>query len=201
MSRQTVRQAIKELVSEGYLNRKKGKGTFITEHRIKQDFLLVLDSFNDEMRRKGFIPATKVLEFTLIKSDTEVSKILGLKEGSELVKLRRLRSANNEPFVLVLTYLPGYLLDNILTKDFNKESLYKVLERDYGLTVDSASLTLESKIAGEYQAKYLGIKKGAATQLIKRTTFLKDKTPIEYTLAEYRGDRNKFTINLKKQHF
>ena len=201
VSRQTVRQAVKELVSEGYLHRLKGKGTFITEHKIKQDFLLVLDSFNNEMRRKGLVPTTKVLEFTLFKSDNQISKALGLKKGSDVVKLRRLRLANNEPFVLVLTYLPYHMLDNILSKNMNIESLYKVLERDYQLKIDSASLILESKIAGDYQSKHLRIKKGDPIQQIQRIARLSDGTPIDFSLAEYRGDRNKFTINLKKQHF
>ncbi len=200
VSRQTVRQSINELVSEGYLNRMKGKGTFIREKKIKQDFLLVLDSFDDEMRRKGLVPTTKVLELTLVKSDPEVSKVLGLKVGSDVVKLRRLRFANNEPFVLVLTYLPYHLLNNILTKDFNKESLYKIIDREYNLKIDGASLILESKIAGDYQTKHLGIEKGDPIQLIRRIAFLEDKTPIDYSLAEYRGDRNKFTISLNKNH-
>ncbi len=200
VSRQTVRQAISELASEGYLIRKKGKGTFVSGHQVKQDFLLMVDSFDDEMRRKGFTPTTKVLEFVLEKSDAKMSKTLGLKKGSDIVKLRRLRFANNEPFVLVLTYLPYNKMTNIMSVDFNKVSLYKVMEEDYQLKIEKASMVLESYTAMEYQAKHLGIKVGDPIQMIQRVTYLPDETPIEYSKAEYRGDRNKFTINLKRDH-
>lgn len=106
ISRPTVRQAITELVSEGYLTRQKGRGTFISTPKIKQDFLLVLESFNDEMQHKGLTPATKVLEFEQAKSDERVSEMLKLKLGSDVVKLRRLRFTNGEPIVLVLSFLP-----------------------------------------------------------------------------------------------
>lgn len=200
VSRQTVRQAISELASEGYLTRKKGKGTFVSEHQVKQDFLLMVASFDDEMRRKGFTSTTKVLEFTLEKSDAKMSEILGLKKGSDIVKLRRLRFANSEPFVLVLTYLPYYKMTKIMSVDFNKTSLYKVMEEDYQLTIETASMILESYTAKEFQAKHLGIKVGDPIQMIQRVTYLPDGTPIEFSKAEYRGDRNKFTINLKRDH-
>lgn len=200
VSRQTVRQAMSELASEGYLTRKKGKGTFVSEHQVKQDFLLMVASFDDEMRRKGFTSTTKVLDFTLEKSDAKTSEFLGLKKGSDIVKLRRLRFANNEPFVLVLTYLPYNKMTNIMSVDFNKISLYKVMERDYQLKIETASMVLESYTAKEYQAKHLGIKVGDPIQMIQRVTYLPDGTPIEYSKAEYRGDRNKFTIILKRDH-
>ena len=200
VSRQTVRQAIHELVVEGYLRRMKGKGTFITEQKIKQDFLIVLDSFNDDVQRKGLVPATKVLELTLAKSDERVSEALNLPVGSDIVRLRRLRFINNEPFVLVLTFLPYHKLSNILARNFERESLYDVIEKDYGYTIEGATMTLEANVAGDYEAQLLGLKVGDPIHLIERRTSLTDGTMIEYTLAEYRWDRNKFTLKVKKKH-
>ena len=199
ISRPTVRQAINELVVEGYLQRIKGKGTFIAEPKIRQDFLVALQSFTEEMREKGLVPSTKALELKQVLCDEKVSNALNIPVGSEVVQLTRLRSANDIPIVLVVTYLPYVKVPNILSKDWEYESLYRVLEEEYGLTIDHAIRTLEARVASEDEANLLGIQEGDPIQFIETTTYLTDGTPIEYSLANYRGDRSEFTFELKKQ--
>jgi GntR family transcriptional regulator len=199
ISRPTVRQAINELVVEGYLQRIKGKGTFIAEPKIKQDFLIVLKSFTEEMQEKGLVPTTKVLGLEKIPCDDRVSEALNIPVGSEVIQLKRLRFANNIPIVLVVTFLPSVKLPNILSTDFENESLYRIIEEEYGYTIDRARRTLEARVAGEDEAELLGIKEGDPIQFIETIAYLEDGTPIEYSLAEYRGDKSEFTFELKKQ--
>lgn len=199
ISRPTVRQAINELVIEGYLQRIKGKGTFIAEPKIKQDFLIALKSFTEEMQEKGLVPTTQVLELKSIACDEKISKALSLPLGSEVVQLTRLRSVNNTPIVLLVTFLPPARLPNILSKDFKNESLYRIIEEDYGYTIDRATRTLEARLIGEDEAKLLGINEGDPVQFIETIAYLSDGSPIECSLAEYRGDKSEFTFELKKQ--
>ena len=200
VSRPTVRQAIIELITEGYLRRIKGRGTFIAEPKIQQDFLVALKSFSEEMLEKDLTPSTKVLDLECIECDEGVSEALDIPIGSEVVELERLRFANDEPVVLVVTFLPSAKLPNILDRNFEDESLYKIIEEEYGYVIDRAVRTLEARIAGEYEAKLLGVKKNAPIQFIETITYLQDNTPIEYSFAHYRGDRNTFTFELKKQN-
>ncbi len=198
ISRPTVRQAINELVSEGYLTRFKGRGTFVASPKIKQDFLLVLESYNDEMRRKGMVPATKVLDCEVVPETELVRKTLGLDAGEQVVRLRRLRYADGEPIVIVVTHLPYRLVEDLPSKDLERESLYEVLARDYGIAVERAMRTLEATLAGEYEAGLLNVKVGAPIQFIQTVGYLADRTPIEFSLASYRGDRNKFSFELTR---
>lgn len=199
ISRPTVRQAINELVVEGYLYRVKGKGTFVSKPKITQDFLKILDSFNNEMKKKGLTPSTKVLSLKIVKSDDEVSQALHLPIGSDVIQLRRLRFANNEPIVVLVTYLPHDKCPGMITKNLEEESLYEILENEYGLILARTTRILEPTLAGEYEHKLLQVEKGAPIQFIKSITYLTDDTPIEYSLAKYRGDRNKFTFELKRE--
>jgi GntR family transcriptional regulator len=196
ISRPTVRQAINELVVEGYLLRQKGKGTFITKPKISQSFLQVLDSFNSEMMKKGLQPSTMVLGMEVIKSDDNVAETLNIPIGSDVIQLRRLRYANGEPIVYVVTYLPYSRCYPILEKNLQVESLYELLRQVCGLTLLKAVRNLEAVLAGEYEAKLLDVEKGAPIQYIKSVTYLTDETPIEYSLARYRGDRSQFTFEL-----
>ncbi|MGE5581418.1 MAG: GntR family transcriptional regulator [Bacillota bacterium] len=199
ISRPTVRQAINELVVEGYLYRVKGKGTFISKPKINQEFLLTLDSFNNEMRKKGLNPSTKLIDAKVIPSDEKISAALTLEIGSAVFELRRLRFINHEPIVVVVTYVPAAKCPGLLEKDLEHDSLYEILEKAYGLVVFKAIRNLESVSAGQYEAQLLGIKKGAPVQFFESTTYLADGSPIEYSLAKYRGDRNKFTFEFRRK--
>ncbi|MCX7708778.1 MAG: GntR family transcriptional regulator [Clostridia bacterium] len=198
ISRPTVRQAINELVVEGYLYRVKGKGTFIAKPKINQDFLLKLESFNTEMKEKGFTPSTRILSVEVVRSDEAVSKALKINEGSNVIQLSRLRFADSEPIVYVVTYLPYDKCSNITSMNLAEGSLYEILKQEYHLDVASVTRNLEAVLAGEYEANLLGIEKGAPIQFIESIAQLSDGTPIEYSLARYRGDRNKFTFELHR---
>jgi GntR family transcriptional regulator len=199
ISRPTVRQAISELVMEGHLYRLKGKGTFISKPKIRQDFMIVLESFSDEMKEKGLVPKTQILRFEAVSNTSVVGEMLKISKDERVVLLERLRFASDEPLVLVTTYLPESRLPNVLAKNLQDESLYRTIERGYGLAIGKAIRTLEPRIAGEYEARMLSIKKGAPIQYIETVTYLIDGAPIEFSQASYRGDRNRFSFELTKK--
>ncbi len=199
ISRPTVRQAINELVVEGYLYRVKAKGTFVSKPKINQEFLLILDSFNNEMLKKGMKPTTRVLSMDIEESDEEVSKALRLSPGSKVIHLSRLRFANDEPIVYVTTYLPYELCRSLLGKDLEKNSLYEMLENECGLCVTETERSLESCLADKFEADLLQIKKGAPIQYFESVAYLSDRTPVEYSRAKYRGDRNKFAFVMRRK--
>lgn len=60
ISRTTVRQAITELVQEGWMYRVKSKGTFIAQKKIQQDFMQKLETYEEQMKRLGVVPKTEI---------------------------------------------------------------------------------------------------------------------------------------------
>ena len=105
LSRTTVRQAVIELVGEGYLYRIKGKGTFVAKPKLVQDFMRTIESYSEQMKRLKLTPGTKILKNEIVRANEDVAGALGIKEGDEVVLLRRLRFANDEPIVVLDTYL------------------------------------------------------------------------------------------------
>jgi GntR family transcriptional regulator len=199
VSRPTVRQALSELVQEGYLYRTKGKGTFVARPKISQDFLSVLESFEHEMRRKEIRPATRVIEFKEQKPDDIVHQHLELHPEAPVALLTRLRFADGEPIVWLHTWLPLERVPGILYHDMENNSLYSVIETVYDLRLSHALRKLEARLAGQYDAELLGIGKGSPVQYIETTTYLVNGKPIEYSQAHYRGDRNAFEFVLTKR--
>jgi GntR family transcriptional regulator len=201
ISRSTVRQALGELTAEGHLVRHKGKGTMIVPRKIEQEFLEVLESFNDEMQEKGLVPHTQVL--TLKKAPASGTEAAALKilPGDEVVRLVRLRSTNGEPIVLVETSLPAGIngLAGLVGDDLEKHSLYQLMENKYGTTIESSRRSLEIRTAGEFEARHLRVPLHAPLQYIETVAYTADRKPVEFSRALYRADRNKFILEIRKK--
>lgn len=196
VSRPTVRQALNELVREGLLHRVKGKGTFVSAPKIQQDFMQKLVSFTEEMEQKGLKGTTRVLSLQVVAASKSVAAHLSLAIEEPVFQLERLRFINDEPIVVVTTYLPQKYCPNLIQQDLNNLSLYKTLEAQYGIRISRARRILEAIAATEEYAKLLEIEVGAPIQLSRTVAWDQYNRPIEFSIARYRGDRSQFTIDL-----
>ncbi|MBS4221730.1 GntR family transcriptional regulator [Lederbergia citrea] len=198
ISRPTVRQAINELVNEGILNRKKGLGTFVAKPKISQSFLENLTSFQNEMKAKGLPYATKVIEIKEVPSSRELESIFG-KNYSSFIYMKRLRFIKENPVVVVSTYIPKLLAPGLKDEDLTNVSLYETLQTKYDLKINRATRVMESVIASDEDVKWLELENVAAVMFIKTIGYLEDDRIFEYSIAKYRGDLTKFTLNLSIQ--
>lgn len=196
LSRTTVRQAITELVQEGKLYRIKSKGTFVAKPKIVQDFVRRLETFNEQIQRLGMKPSTKLLEFKIIAPPAEVAEVLKLHEGQQCISILRKRFADNEPNVIVRTYLPYDRCSFIAEHDLEKESMYKILSEREDTRIYQISRIMEAVLANEEDARLLEIDVGQPIHFFTSTGLNAFGEPIEYSLARYRGDRNRFEIDL-----
>lgn len=199
VSRPTIRQAFSELVAEGYLQRYKGRGTFVAEPKVEDRFLSKLESFNKEMESKGLTPHTEVLALEVVVF-AEAGERLGLPPDAQLIHLSRLRSADGVALVYVDTYLPYDHYKDLMRIDFRSASLYESLESVYGVHVSRVQREIEAVNAGRGDAKLLQIAANKAICLVKTLAFSKDGAlPVEYSIARYRGDKNKFDVEIYRQ--
>jgi len=199
VSRSTVRQAVSELVSEGYLQRVKAKGTFVSRPKVDEGFLQKLESFNSEMAQKGMQPTTKVLALRALPGPNKVTRRLCIPSGSSVVYLCRLRFADGEPVVYLETYLPYDRYAGLLEEDFTDQSLYSFLECKYNARVIKAIREIEAVQATPMEAKYLNIPRNSPVCLVKTLATIAGDVPVEYSVARYRGDRNKFSVELVRK--
>ena len=200
ISRPTVRQAMGDLVAEGYLSRMKGKGTFVSQPKIEGGFFQKLQSFDEEMQQKGLVPSTKVLSLAQIEGNAPLCEKLQLPEGAPLVFLERLRFANGEPIVWVETYLPYERFPKLLRVDFECHSLYRELKQTYLTPVERVVREIEATNASYHEAELLNIKPNAAICFVTTVSYDFSNKPVEYSRAHYRGDRNQFRVELHRSN-
>ncbi len=113
-----------------------------------------------------------------------------------MVQIDRLRFVEDDPLVLVTTYLPYQLCPQLVEADLTHRSLYEFLETVCGLTLARGRRTIEAVAADDYQAGLLRIEPGAPLILLDSVSYLEDGTPIEYYKALHRADRSRFEVEL-----
>lgn len=200
VSRTVVRQALQDMVHEGLIIRIRGKGTFITEPKISEGLVQKLTGFYQDMVEQGYIPVTKVLKQHLVPASQKVATNLQLQPGAHVIEIERLRFIQDEPIVLVITFIPYAICPDLLNVDLSNQSLYAYLEKEHELMIVRGHRTIEAEPAKAYEAGLLQIKKGAPLFVLDSTSFLSNGTPIEYYQAFHRGDRSRFEVELVRLH-
>lgn len=198
LSRTVVRQAIRELENEGYLERKRGKGTFVTRPKVPERLVQTLTGFYEDTVARGQIPETIVLNFEVIPATFKIAHELKIPVGEPVVHLNRLRSIEREPIVLVATFIPGYMVPDLISHEITHQSLYQLLAESYNLICVLARRSLEAVPATAEEARMLQVEKGSPLLLLKSTGYLEDGRPLEHFIARHRGDRTKFDVELIK---
>ncbi|HEY8425541.1 MAG TPA: GntR family transcriptional regulator [Limnochordales bacterium] len=197
ISRMTVRQALVELVQESVLVRRQGRGTFVAERKIEQG-LVSLTSFSEDMRRRGMRPGARLLDMEVQEAPPKVEKALGLDGDRRVLVIRRLRLADGIPMALETSHLPIARVPSVPRRRVVEGSLYEYLQGELGIDLARAHQTLEPVLAGESEARLLGVEPGSPLLLMERTTYDATGEPVEFVRSLYRGDRYKFFVELRR---
>jgi len=195
VSRPTVRQALQILVSEGYVDRRRRRGTVVRSSKLEQSFAVGIRSFVDEMAALDRTPLTKVLLFKEMRADAGVARALEVDEGTEVFKFVRLRYADGEPNVLVETYVPAEAFPGLRDVDLEQASLYAYFT-ETGRPVVEARRRLEVIAAQGQVASLLDVEKGDPLFYFHTVARDADGVPIECSIATYRGSTNSFEITV-----
>lgn len=187
ISRATVRHAILQLVNEGYLRRIKAKGTYVNIPE-KPRFLGNLIGFAEEMQQRGISFTTKVLDKRIIKAPNEVAQRLQIATGDEVFYLKRQRFVKGEPVLLAEGYIPHRLFPSLEDEDYEKNSLYDILETKYGVYLDHGYRDIRPMIPSKNEdMKLLNISAHTPILFAESVVYTKEETPIEYVELKLRG--------------
>jgi GntR family transcriptional regulator, N-acetylglucosamine utilization regulator len=187
ISSTTIRRALNDLVHENLLERKAGKGTFVRMGKVTRDLRKVL-GFTQNMKEMGLIPSTKVLSKKVVPANIFARERMGLKKGDRIVKLERLRLANDVPMMLETRYIRTDLCPGIQKEEL-AASLWKVFETVYGCKPFRHSQNLRIAKITDHSAALLGLEEQALVFLIKGTTYLENGQAIECEESLYRSDK------------
>ncbi len=193
VSRVTVRQAVDDLVQDGLLTRKHGSGTFVAKpvSRVQQP-LSQLTSFSEDMARRGLVTRAEWLERGLFTASPDEMMMLGLAAGAPVVRLGRLRLANDMPLAIERASLSAEILHD---PDAVGSSLYAALEKAGARPVRAVQRLSACNLRNP-DAALLSVPVGAAGLSIERISYLRSGRVVEFTRSLYRGDAYDFVAEL-----
>jgi len=194
VSRITVRKALDDLSAEGLVVRQQGRGTFVQNPKLTHE-LNRITSWTEQLRALGHEPYTKNTECVAIEPPGRIAHMLRLKAG-RVVRLRRVRLADDEPISVMVNYLPENLVPGLAEASIEHESLYELLEERYGLAPATAVDTVEAREASEQEAELLKVQPWSPVISVTRVSYLEDGRPLEVALATSRGDRYQYKVTL-----
>src|SRR5699024_4144208 len=127
VSRTTIRNAINEMVQEGLLENRQGKGTTVRSEKLVGS-LGRLTGFAEEVVEKGYSPYYKLIRMEFRDSLFTEKKMLQLHEDDSVAMIERIRFVDEEPIAFERTCWPEKI-GNILQKhDLSGAKFYEILE-------------------------------------------------------------------------
>ena len=199
ISRQTAQRSIKQLVTQGMAYRLQGKGTFVSDKTITYSVTASL-SYSAEIIGLKKIPQNKLIHMKEIPSSAVIAQKLGVDEGAPVYSIQRVRLVDNVPMSLQTSYLPKFMVPDLIEKKFEEGSLFKTVKKEYRLEIGNASEFLRTVQADTYEAKLLGVHKNDPMFLLERVTKTKNGKILEYVKTILRGDKSKFLVELSENN-
>jgi GntR family transcriptional regulator len=194
VSRLTLRAALDDLAREGYIVRRRGAGTFVSEPKIAQE--LTMTSFTEDMRRRGLRPASRTLELRVAPAGARLGRILHVSPSEPIVVVSRLRLADGEPMAVETLHVRERHVPGLTASDLEDGSFYELLADRYGIVIVGGTQTIEPTVTDEEESEALGVPLHSPAFRFERITQSESGEAVEFVESIYRGDRYRLVTAL-----
>lgn len=201
ISRPTVRQAISELTSSGYLYKEKGKGTFVSKPKTAID-IRSYTGFSDSILDNENPGERNIVSMeTLTNKDynklTEVF-LISYNQTVDFAEIVFVTNLDNEIFSFNSSYIPLSLFPNIIEDVKNKKQSFDILRGKYPLLPAKTKSTLEVIYTEPNEAQYIKVQSGQPLIKVSNIIYSKSGQVVEYVVSKYRADKCKLTFENAK---
>ncbi|GAB2671038.1 GntR family transcriptional regulator [Gordonia jinhuaensis] len=194
VSRETVRQALHELLVQGRIARQ-GRGTVVSSPKLIQP--LSRGSYTEGAQRQGRVPGRVALAMGDVTGSDDICEDLEIARGSTVLRIDRLLLADGQKLGLESTFLPLPRFDSFHST-FNPETSLYTAMRALGIEFGPAEERIETALGSPREAKLLETTTAMPMLLMNRRSLDSDGVPIERVRSLYRGDRMAFEVVLRE---
>lgn len=188
VARETVRQALHELLVEGRVERR-GRGTVVSKPKLVQP--LSLKSYTEGALKMGRKPGRLLVTWEDVEATPELTAALDVTDGAAVMHLERVLLADGQRIGLESTYLPKHRF-GAFTETFDPTTSLYAAVRATGVEFGSAVERVETVLASPREAGLLESTTAMPMLRLHRRSVDTDGRPIEVVRSLYRGDRVAF---------
>ncbi|AXK89073.1 GntR family transcriptional regulator [Nocardia farcinica] len=196
VARETVRQALRELLLAGRIQRR-GRATVVAGPKFVQP--LALGSYTEAALAQGHRAGRILVGWTRLTADPALAGDLHIAEGDPVIQLERVLTTDDLRVGLETTRLPAYRYPELVETFDHTASLYAEIRRR-GIVFDRAVDTIETTLPDAREAALLTADARTPMFLLNRVSYDPDGVPIEHRRSLYRGDRMTFTAVQTRDH-
>lgn len=196
VSRPVARQAYSALISEGYVERRRGRGTFVRMPDILGRFLQTQLSFTEEMEITGHSHRTELVRADWLDQAPEIFTRLRMEENDRCYRLLRMRYVEGRPYVLVENFIPESIFPGIDRFDLAQNSLYKIFASEYHLTIPRSRRTIGAQIADAEFARLFEVQPGSPVLYVENLVYDQYDRPIDFSREYMDGLARKFEFEV-----
>ena len=196
LSRGTVRQALADLVREGMLHRRRGKGSFIAQPKIPQDLLTIAGFSAYAKGVVGMELGSRLISVNVIPANSSIARKLEVAEGTDIVEVRKVKLAEGRPFFLATSFVLRDAFPGIEGQDHTTGSIFQLLQDKYAFQVTRVKGWFEPVLVNDYEAQALDVEKGSPAMMYERIRYSGDR-PLMLSKHIIRGDVCRFTFQVE----
>ena len=199
VSRGTIRHALAILEREGVIYRKQGSGTFANKHVLRIDVRAEhAYEFTDLIRRSGYEAGITLVNTTREAASEKVGERLNIELGNEVVVVRKVFLADDEPAILCTDMFPARAIREPYEESEFHVPIFNFLKRHCHQEISYNVAEIMPALAGEKVAELLGCAASDVVLRFDEISYDQDNHPALFSRIYYRADRIHFSVLRKK---
>lgn len=190
LSRNTVREALQELIVRGYIKRIHGKGSFVLSAPINYgiDDLMSVDEL---IRMTNLEPSTKVVRFDVGMADEDVRAHLKISKLEPVYYIERVKYANEKAVVYDSVTIPSKYLSQVSMEELNG-SLFHILDSN-DIHIQTAVGKVLVRLASKEISEALNLSENAPLLVLETVMYDSSNNPV-MLVHDYHTDKIQFPI-------